>query len=308
MTEKKRVFPFRFFPYTFRCELQDLTPDIYGVSLGKDKCGAVHNFVGITHLTNSSKNTNFTIYLGPLFNIRNKDALVEFVEMHKILGVDKFAFYDHSISAHVLEQLKKLYTKDKIVDILPWKLPVHGRYVYYQGQLGMLNECLYRYMFRTKYIGFIDADERIIPRKEYTWTELINNLEQKLSNEQKSQTCGFSFRNMFFNTNLPDDEESNLNSSIKIKIPELMKTKRNQHIHGHGDRSKTIVNPRMVDLMTVHYVQASYNKKSKLFNVDPSVAALHHYRSVPKTTSLVVDRTTFKYSKDLIERMSRIYD
>ena len=172
----------------------------------------------------------------------------------------------------------------------------------------MLNECLYRYMFRTKYIGFIDADERIIPKKEYTWTELINNLNQKLSNEQNSKTCGFSFRNMFFNTNWPDDVERPLNSSINIKIPELMKTKRDTYVHPHRDRSKTIVNPRMVDVMTVHYVQVSYNKMSNLFEVDPSVAALHHYRSVPKTTSWVVDRTMFKYSKDLIERMSQIHD
>ena len=267
----------------------------------------MHNFVGITHLTDSSTRTNFTICLGPLFNIKDKDPLIDFVEMHRILGVQKIAVYDHSISTDVLEQLKKLYTKNSIVDILPWKMPVHEKDVQYQGQLGMLNECLYRYMFRTKYIGFIDADERIIAKKEYTWTELINNLNQKLSKEQKSQTCGFSFRNMFFNTNLPDDEESPLNNSIKIKIPELMKTKRDTKIYPHRDRSKTIVNPRMVDVMTVHYVQVSYNKMSKLFEVDPSVAALHHYRSWGDT-SQVVDRTMFKYSKDLIERMSQIYD
>ena len=232
----------------------------FRVSLGKDKCGTLHNFVGITPSSKSSKRTNFTIYLGPLFDIKDKDPLIDFVEMHRILGVDKFAFYHHSISAHVLDQLKKLYTKNGIVDILPWKLPVQGRYIFYKDQIGMMNECLFRYMFRTKYIAFIDFDERIIPRHEYTWTELINSLEQKLSKEEKSKTCGFSFRNMFFNTNWPDDEESPLNSSIKIKIPELMKTKRDTYICPHRNRSKTIVNPRMVDVMTVHYVQVSYNK------------------------------------------------
>ena len=172
----------------------------------------------------------------------------------------------------------------------------------------MMNECLYRYMFRTKYIVFIDTDERIIPRKDYTWTELINHLEQKLSQEQKSKTCGFSFRNMFFNINWPDDEESLLNHSIKIKITELKKTKRETYIHPHRNISKAIVNPRMVDVMTVHYVQVSYNKMSKLFVVDPSVATLHHYRSVPKTKPWVVDRTMFKYAQDLIKRMSQIYE
>ena len=52
--------------------------------------------------------TNFTICLGPLFNIKKPNRLIEFIEMNRILGVEKFAIYDYSISTNVLEQLKKI--------------------------------------------------------------------------------------------------------------------------------------------------------------------------------------------------------
>ena len=287
-----------------QCYLQDLTHDICGVSLGKDKCGTVHNFVGVT-LPPPSTKTNFTICLGPLFNIKNTNPLIEFIETHRLLGVEKFAIYDQTINAKVLEQLK-FYTRHGIVEVLPWKVP-HDQGIPYQNQITMLNECLYRYMFRTKYIAFIDLDERIIPKQDYTWTELIYRLEQNISEDLTSETCGFSFRNVFFNTEWPDDKESPLNHNSSVRIQTLMKTRREAFIYAHRKRSKAIVNPRMVDLMTVHYVEVSYNRRSKLYIVDPSVAALHHYRSMKKSPKWVVDRTMFKYSKDLIKRMSQLH-
>ena len=300
-------FVFRFFPYIFRCDLQDLTLDIYGVSFGKDKCGTVHNFVGVTPPpANSSMKTNFTICLGPLFNISKANSLIEFIEMHRILGVEKFAFYDHNIRTKVLEHLK-FYTRNGIVEVLPWKIPHDGRGIYYQGQIGMLNECLYRYMFRTKYIAFIDLDERIIPKQDFTWTELIYRLEQNISQEMRSETCGFSFRNVFFNTKWPDDKESPLNQNSSVRIQTLMKTRRQVFIQAHTVRSKAIVNARMVDLMTVHYVQISYNSKSQMYVVHPSVAALPHYRFRKILRESVIDRTMFKYSTDLIKRISQLH-
>ena len=162
-------------------------------------------------------------------------------------------------------------------------------------------------MFRTKYIAFIDLDERIIPKQDFTWTELIYRLEQNISQEMRSETCGFSFRNVFFNTKWPDDKESPLNQNSSVRIQTLMKTRRQVFIQAHTDRSEAIVNPRKVDLMTVHYVQISYNSKSQMYVVDPSVAALHHYRFRKILRESVIDRTMFKYSKDLIKRMSQLH-
>ena len=119
---------------------------------------------------------NFTICLGPLFNNFSKESvLLEFIEMHRILGVEKIAIYVFEISIQI-SNILKIYEQLNIVDVYPWKPNVD---VFYQGQLGMLNDCLYRYMYSTKYIAFLDTDEMIIPKDVNTWTEMFYYLEKK---------------------------------------------------------------------------------------------------------------------------------
>ena len=275
--------------------------------MGRDRCEPVHNIVAVNPLPISSTDTNFTVCLGPLFNYRKIVPLIEFIEIHRILGVEKFAIYDYSISKDVLKHLK-FYIKSGIVEVFPWKVPDHVQ-VEYQGHLGMVNECLYRYMYTTKYIAFVDSDEMIIPRKDYTWSQLITRLEGGLP-ESKSTIYGFSFQNMFFNKEWPNDEKSPpcMNSSTYKRITSLIKTRREPRIFPHGERSKMMVKPRMVDVMTIHEVRVPY-EHSTVYNVSNSVAALHHYRdwwNDEYRNQLVTDRTMFKYCEELTERVSKI--
>ena len=270
---------------------------MYAVSLGKERYRVLRNFVRIRFSQDRLAKVNFTVCLGPLFGINNNNRLIEFLEMHKILGVGKVAIYDYSIRTNVLKDLN-VYVETGFVDLLPWKLPFDYKYIRYYGQLGMLNECLYRYMFKTKYIAFIDMDEQIVPKREYTWTEMVNNLERNLTQPVRSITCGFSFQNYFFSTKWPNDEQSPSRNSL-FYIKSLLKTKREPV--AHGSRSKTMIKPQMVDIMNIHCVARGYNK-SRLYNVDPSIASLHHYR-YRLGSEWVIDRTMFKYSKDLMERL-----
>jgi len=36
-----------------------------------------------------------------------------------------------------------------------------------------LNDCLYRNMYKSKYVAFLDIDEIIVPRQNYTLIQLI---------------------------------------------------------------------------------------------------------------------------------------
>jgi hypothetical protein len=48
--------------------------------------------------------------------------------------------------------------------------------IHYFAQLAALNDCLYRNMYVSKYVVFQDLDEFIIPRKQLTWTDMLQNL------------------------------------------------------------------------------------------------------------------------------------
>ena len=297
----------RYKEHVRRCKLPFVTSEVNAVSLGHEKCGTLYNFMELTPITNFSMETNFTVCLGPLFDYQDENAVIEFIEMHRILGVEKFAIFNQSIRANMLSVLQ-LYLQPKLIDLSPWTLPIDVVDIHYHAQVMMMNDCLYRYMFRSKYIAFIDTDEMIIPREDYTWTGLVLRLERQ--QERKNlNTCGFLFQCMIFNTVLPDDETDILDfsNSTTFKLTSLVKTKREQKIRKPPRRSKVIVKPRRVEFMFIHYMFSAIGGASQYY-VPHQVAALHHYRRWPKWRShpWVVDRNMTKYSKDLMQRVSKI--
>ena len=278
--------------------------------MGREKCGTLHNLLKLTPTTSFSIETNFTVCLGPLYDYKDENVLTEFIEMHRILGVEKFAIYNQSIKANMLPVLQ-LYSKLELIDLLPLTLPIGDVDIYYHAQVMMMNDCLYRYMFRSKYIAFVDSDEMIIPRKDYTWTELVTRLERQ-QQQRNISTCGFLFQCMIFNTVLPDDEETQSAgfkyfNSDAFKATSLMKTKREEYIRRPPRRSKVIVSPRLVEFMFTHYVFSAIGDSVQYY-VPHQVAALHHYRGWPKWRhhAWVVDRNITKYSKDLLQRISKV--
>ena len=185
------------------------------VSLGQDKCGTLYNLLELTPVTSFAMETNFTVCLGPLFDYKDEHAFIEFIEMHRILGVEKFASYNQSIRASMLPVLH-LYSHLNLIDLLPWTLPIDVAKIHYHAQVMMMNDCLYRYMFKSKYVAFVDTDEMIIPREDYTWTELVTRLE-KDRRRGNIDTCGFLFQCMIFNTVLPD-EETDILTGFNFKV------------------------------------------------------------------------------------------
>ena len=92
---------------------------------------------------NNTFKSNFTICLSPIFGYyKNVNQLVNFIEMHRLLGVNKVAVYNYSISSEVGAYLE-MYKSKGIVDIYQWNLP-EGFDAYYRAQRAMLSDCLYR--------------------------------------------------------------------------------------------------------------------------------------------------------------------
>ena len=182
----------------------------------------------------------------------------------------------------------------------------------------MLNDCLYRYMYTSKYIAFVDLDEFILPRYHYSWNDLFKSLEKK---EQETyltdlilnpfgnwnQPCAFIFQCLMFNINWPDeDDESPKFQDYKIhNIMSLKKSRRKPY--PHNERTKAIVIPQLVDAMRVHTVKQCLGS-FKPYHVPYTTAALHHYRlwNDQYRDVWVIDKTAFKYSAMLLDNIIKI--
>ena len=291
--------------------------------------------------TKESYELNFTVCVPPLFShFDGVNRIVEFIEIHKKFGVGKFVMYNTSIGSNASLALEH-YTREGYVDVLPWKIPANTN-AWYFAQVASITDCLYRYMYRSRFITFMDLDEVLVPKMHGSLSDLIKFIKFPFNNTKNTETndssdnidvtssnsndkinnnndnnngnsninsndksinnynttsnliCAFAFQSVFFRLNVPDNP---LNSSCrslyrKYKIITFLKTNRDAIPYPHPRRSKCVVNPRMVDIMSIHTVSKPLEGCREVY-VPFDLAAIHHYRYwyEGSTDNLVTDFT-----------------
>lgn len=82
--------------------------------------------------------------------------LKEWIEFHKIVGVEHFYLYNNFSDDNYKEVLFP-YVKNGDVTLIDWP--------YYKGQMKAYRDCIKTYKDDCQWIGFIDIDEFVVPRK-----------------------------------------------------------------------------------------------------------------------------------------------
>lgn len=82
--------------------------------------------------------------------------LKEWIEFHRIIGIDHFYLYNN-FSNDDFNNILKTYIDKGIVTLINWEIP--------QGQMSAYKNCVETYSYETKWICFIDLDEFIVPNK-----------------------------------------------------------------------------------------------------------------------------------------------
>lgn len=245
------------------------------------------------------------VCIKPLHYDYNKvKNLIEFVELNRILGVNHFVLYNHTVGPEVGCILKK-YEAEGLVTVLPWQLDiVSQKEIRTEGLFAALNDCLYRTMYRFKYVLMIDLDEYIVPHKNTSLRVLLGHLER--NGKTADRTGAYSFQNAFFYLQWPDDDASR---SLPYRLLTLQKTTRKAKFHAHKQRSKCIVMPERVIEMGNHFVWEFAQGKA-MTNVAPEAAFLHHYRVCEFggndciNTTHVVDRRNYAWRDQLVDAVA----
>uniref|UniRef100_A0A6P4FKS7 Uncharacterized protein LOC108050731 isoform X2 n=1 Tax=Drosophila rhopaloa TaxID=1041015 RepID=A0A6P4FKS7_DRORH len=286
------------------------------------------------------------------FNYDQALYLMEYLEFYALLGVSHFTFYNHTLgphascvlqsyqqglvpgnlTAHDLETLlpaeaannvtprvlKSMHYQRPTVSILPWNLRMRSqKEIRTEGLFAALNDCLYRTMYRYKYLALVDLDEFIVPRYSDTLNELITSLNQRFRNRN---TGAYSFQNAFYYLQFADDSLASSGieggndqlASVRASLVTQRKTRRRYKLHPQKQRSKYICKPEAVVEAGNHFVWEFAPGKGSL-NVPPKEAILQHYRVCEfggndciKAPS-IVDRTTTKYVNRLVQRVDAVY-
>ncbi|KAG5887377.1 hypothetical protein JTB14_036254 [Gonioctena quinquepunctata] len=237
--------------------------------------------------------------------------LLEFIELNRLMGVDHFTFYNHTIGEQVGCLLKN-YVDRGLVTILPWELNmVSQKEIRTEGLFAALNDCLYRSMYKYSHVLLIDLDEYIVPRYNDTLPQLIDYLSQRLN---VRATGSFSFQNAFFYLQWSDDESIfDFEDPVSSNLVTLKKTRRRSKLHPHKQRSKYICRPELTVEVGNHFVW-EFIPGHGTRNVPAEFGILHHYRICEFggddciKTSSVVDKTAYRYKDTLTSAVRQQYD
>ncbi|XP_059571765.1 uncharacterized protein LOC132244499 [Alligator mississippiensis] len=261
---------------------------------------------------------DFTVCISTMFgNYNNVLQFIQSMEMYKILGAQRVVIYKNSCSP-LMERVLAFYIAEGTAEVIPWPITSHlkvsphwrfpkdGTHIGYYGQITALNDCVYRNMYRSRFVLLNDIDEIILPAKHPDWKTMMRSLQ-----EQNPETGVFLFENHIFpSTVFTATSTDQMDTSSWHAVPGVNIL---QHMHREPDRKdvinprKMIVNPRKVIQTSVHSVLRAYTDSVK---VPLEVALVYHCRGplqgqLPRE-SLIRDTTLWKYNSSLILNVNNV--
>ncbi|KAL1442631.1 hypothetical protein MTO96_030692 [Rhipicephalus appendiculatus] len=256
----------------------------------------------------------FAVCVKPLhYKYDRVSWLAEFVEFHRIVGVDRFFFYNHSIGTNV-EKLLRVYIQKGVVTSLPWNLDIKSqKEIRTEGLFAALNDCVYRSMNHFDYVLVLDLDEFAVPRKDDSLPAMVTRLKRSAP-----RTMSYVLLNSFFYLYWENDTAAYgaLPETTPLEIPYLLtqfKTRRSRKVFRVGSRSKYIVRPVAAVEVGNHVVWRYLGGRHQATQrVSPEDALLHHYRicefggfDCVKQPS-IVDRSALRFNTSLLERVNSV--
>uniref|UniRef100_A0A3B3WPX6 Glycosyltransferase family 92 protein n=1 Tax=Poecilia mexicana TaxID=48701 RepID=A0A3B3WPX6_9TELE len=250
-----------------------------------------------------------------IFTVQTVLQLVQTVEMLQLLGVNRIVIYKTNCSNET-QRVLDYYTDKGLVEVVPWSLSKYLKVsrrakpdqdpgdIHYFGQIPALNDCLYRFMYRSKYVALHDPDELILPQ----------TVDSSITTKRHGADRCFNFENNWFPTEFTE----------RPPPPNVLPALGHWHnvfgvnILTHLYREpvkpkpvfnnyKIIANPRSVFVVTVHGVLRSQENCAW---VDRKTAHMYHTKARGqnglKAQQLVYDGRLLSYSGRLTAAVNAV--
>ncbi|KAM4054219.1 beta-1,4-galactosyltransferase galt-1-like [Anomaloglossus baeobatrachus] len=256
---------------------------------------------------------NFTVCISALFGqYNNVLQMIQGIEMYRLLGASRVTIYNNSCSPAV-DKVLRYYQEQGIVEVVPWPIDHHlqtssdwhytaglNSQIGYYGQTAALNDCIYRNMYRSKYVLLNDIDEIILPVTHWNWTSLMADLQR-----QFPSTSVFCIENHVFPKNM---NESGFDLWTDVPGTNILNSLLREPINWSifNDR-KLIINPRDVFQTSIHSVLKS---KGQSTNLRQNLAITFHCTKSKRPNlpqgHLIMDQTLRRYNQSLVPNVHKV--
>ncbi|XP_062400146.1 uncharacterized protein LOC134089718 [Sardina pilchardus] len=287
------------------------------VSITTDQ-SAIHNLTFLLIQNQEVKESfryNFTICISNLFGeYNNALQFVQTMEVYKLIGVQKVVIYNTSCGPDV-EKVLTYYRREGMLEVMPWPIDkflmpsagwnhdLHPGDIHYYGQLTTLNECIYRYMYQSKYLLLHDLDEIIMPYKHANLEKLMDSLQLNHPNAGV-----FIIKNSVFPT-------TEFDNSSRFRLPQwnsVPGVNILEHIYQEPYRTnvfnpaKLIINPRRVEQTSVHSTLKQFGDVIRIpFDICLTIHIRHPLQEGLSKKQLIVDKKLWEFAEILIPRIDQ---
>ncbi|XP_069832335.1 beta-1,4-galactosyltransferase galt-1-like [Dendropsophus ebraccatus] len=258
---------------------------------------------------------NFTVCISTVFGRYNNILqTIQIIEMYRLLGASRVTIYNTSCS-RAMDKVFQYYSQQGLVEVIQWPIDQHlltssewhytkglTSQIGYYGQTATLNDCIYRNMYRSKYVLLNDLDEIILPVKHWNWMSLMGDLE-----EQFPDTSVFCVENHVFpiTANVSGFDLWTDVPGVNI-LSHPFREPINRKVFNNR---KLLVNPRKVFQTSIHSV---LKHKGTSRNLDQNMAInFHCSRSKRKKISqddLIEDHILRRYNLSLVPNVQKVID
>lgn len=120
-------------------------------------------------LDNSIEPDRQKVYLSIAAIFKDEPDIIEWIEYHRIAGVERFYLYDND-SVNDYEKILKTYIDSGLVVYKK----IHGRCM----QVAAYKDAVYRYKHETEWMAIIDLDEYIVPVEQYDIKDFLKDYDE----------------------------------------------------------------------------------------------------------------------------------
>ncbi|XP_065365626.1 uncharacterized protein LOC135958661 [Calliphora vicina] len=295
------------------------------VSLVANPCDKATNNVRVTYnpLFPDEPRKEFAVCVKGLDypHVDISHRIVEYVETMRSLGAQKILMYQLQVHPNTTKVLK-YYEDTGFLEYRPMSLSTAGSnlhdfrhleidkngWSYILHEVIAYNDCLYRNMYRYKYVAVVDTDEILMPLGNTTnWHDLMA-FGETVSTENCKTYASYCFRCIYF-PRYPEKPR------YTKDIPEYF------YMLQHVERVREHIRPDWATkcLHSTDSVIATHNHFSMRYaenvcgsySFDADVAQLQHYREPDIKETLndsVVDLSLWRMKDEIIERSEKVFE
>lgn len=127
-------------------------------------------------------------------------GVVEWLELHRMWGVGEVNVYGYELDNATLGVMR-FYAKTGFVKLhrVSTVLDDDNEFAVIMNMSPVINDCLYRNLYRYRYVVCTDLDEMIVPRgRHLDYFTMLEAARLKVSSEGRAKVKSFIFRNAYF--------------------------------------------------------------------------------------------------------------